>query len=191
MIIADNINTFSYKTNSQDKKVSNNNFEYELTNSKEKETNKDITQRLLDDIRLVMSTGLTQSELEELEQLVKDIQKRIKEESSNRSDSIKDIEEMLKKLEYTIAKLQKRSSGIAIKNPDSNKTSTQNLEGLPPLIVSFIQRVESAKVSISELKDIIGMTNNDSYDNSDNDTLKSEKFYTQDKLEVMQKLKSS
>ncbi len=127
---------------------------------------KETTQRLLDDISSVLRTGFSITELEELEELIKEIQKRIKEESNNRSGSIKDIEDMIKKLEMAVRELQKRSTGVAIKEADS-ESSTKNPDNLSPVILSYQKRIDDASDSINEFRKEIRISTDVDYSNDE------------------------
>ena len=70
----------------------------------------DITQELIDDLMSIMQTGLTKTEIEDLEKLISKIKDKI-EDSKEEKVSQEKIEELLKELENKIKEIKQRVTG--------------------------------------------------------------------------------
>ena len=92
----------------------------------DKEDENDLAKKLFEDIKSLLRTGLTVSELEIIESLKKQIQKMINEQKEKGIDKSKEINEQLEKLEKFITSILKRVNGTIITDPDDKKTSTTN-----------------------------------------------------------------
>lgn len=123
---------------------------------------KETTQKLMDDIRSVLTTGLTVSEIEEMEKLLKDIQSKLKDESKGKSNSIEDIKKMMDKIESEILQLLKDKTGVVIKEAP-NDASSQSPNTVSEALSSLMQRVSESLQDIKELKKSTA-TNGDTVD---------------------------
>lgn len=157
MTISNNISSYlrtEGSAHSNDTKTFENSFEEGLmiTQQEDVKDDKEVTQALIADIMSVLRTGHTVAELEEIEKLLQEIQKRIKEESTNKSVSTDDIKEMMERLERAIQKLQKDNSGVVIKEVKETNTTTQNTNTLSSELSALNERVKEAAQTINEIK---------------------------------------
>ncbi len=156
MIIQNNTasNTLFGTSNEKDKEKSDvTSFDEFLTEPKtESQIAKEKTQQLMDDIRSVMRTGMTEQELEELEAKIAEIQKRIKEASQSENVSMDQITSMMDEIEKLILEAQKDVHGVVIKEAD-DKSSLNSVEGGGSQMASLNQRVQEALSSINTLKE--------------------------------------
>ncbi|MCK9336199.1 MAG: hypothetical protein M0P43_00050 [Arcobacteraceae bacterium] len=104
----------------------------------------DIHQRLLEDLLSIIQTGLTVSEVEELEELIKEINKLI-DDSKERNVSENEIKDMIEKLEQKINELQKRMGMDPIikenkdtEHQDSDMQLTQAMKELKSIVRSLV-----------------------------------------------------
>jgi len=111
----------------------------------------DIRQQLIDDLLSVMNTGLSISEIEELEKLVKDINQLI-EESKTKKVSVKRVEDMIEKLELKLEELSRRL-GIKGEIEVDKNLELENTEGLSQIMKDFKSVVQSLKNALDEIKE--------------------------------------
>ncbi|OUR70860.1 hypothetical protein A9Q76_06410 [Arcobacter sp. 31_11_sub10_T18] len=137
---------------------------------------KEKTQQLMDDIRSVMRTGLTEQELEELEAKIAEIQKRIKEASEGEGGNIGQISSMMDEIEKLIAEAQKKVNGVVIKEVDKN-TSLNSSEGTTSEMAALNTRVQDALSSINALRD--------------NKNVESQTASTHDKVSLMEEFQNA
>jgi len=155
MIIQNNTasNTLFGNNDVQEKEKSSKLFDELLTQPKsESQIAKEKTQQLMDDIRSVMRTGLTEQELEELEAKIAEIQKRIKEASKGEGTSVSQISSMMDEIEKLILEAQKKVNGVVIKEVDENAAISSS-QGSGSEMASLNQRVQEALTSINSLKE--------------------------------------
>ncbi len=156
MIIQNNSasNTIFGTNNAKDKEKSDvTSFDEFLTAPKtESQIAKEKTQQLMDDIRSVMRTGMTEQELEELEAKIAEIQKRIKEASKGENISMNQITSMMDEIEKLILEVQKDVYGVVIKEAENN-SSLNLVEASGSEMASLNQRVQEALTSINTLKE--------------------------------------
>ncbi len=74
---------------------------------------------LFEDIKSLMKKGMTTEELKLMESYMKDIFKKLDNDSLSQND-IKEINELLEKLENMILEIKKRISGVVVKDADEN-----------------------------------------------------------------------
>jgi len=122
----------------------------------------DIRQQLIDDLLSVMNTGLSISEIEELEKLVKDINQLI-EESKTKKVSVKRVEDMIEKLELKLEELSRRL-GIKGEIEVDKNLELENTEGLSQIMKDFKSVVQSLKNALDEIKEKKELTQQTSTD---------------------------
>ncbi len=150
-------------------------FDEFLTEPKsESQIAKEKTQQLMDDIRSVMRTGMTEQELEELEAKIAEIQKRIKEASQGENVSMDQITSMMDEIEKLILEAQKDVHGVVVKEADDN-SSLNLVQGGGSEMASLNQRVQEALTSINTLKE--------------NRPMESQSASTHEKVSLMEELK--
>jgi len=137
---------------------------------------KEKTQQLMDDIRSVMRTGLTEQELEELEAKIAEIQKRIKEASQGEGGNIGQISSMMDEIEKLIAEAHKKVNGVVIKEADKN-TSLNSSEGTTSEMQALNTRVQDALSSINTLKE--------------NNSMQAQAATTHDKVSLMEEFQNA
>ena len=122
---------------------SNNDFSNLLVNiTQSKEDQRD---KLIEDLLSVLRTGFTKSELELLQEYLRQI-KQLKENQEENGLSDKEINDLVSALELAIFKLKSKNSGIAIiKSDDKNKKQTNE-------IMDFDQRLEDIQESLNDMK---------------------------------------
>jgi len=148
-----------YGSNSvKDKKEENNTSFQNYLNEKEEtpsiaqiknenKTNKEVLQSMLDDIRSVLKTGHTVEEIEELEALLQEIIKEMKNE--NVTD--KKIKELRVELEKAILEFKKDVTGVFIKE-DNDSSSISDIHNSIKDKDTLMVRVEEVTTAIEELK---------------------------------------
>lgn len=121
----------------------------EITGTKPKNDELSDIQRLVDDLLSMLQTGLTVSEVEQLEKMLEEIQALLakREESAVKSEFNEELEEKLSALEKFVAELQKRQSGEAVMEP-SRKAGAS---GDDPS--AFNERTKYLEKVIKKLKD--------------------------------------
>ncbi len=91
------------------------------------EESKTNLKRLMEDIRSVLRTGFTVSELEYIEKLIDEIKKLIREkEEGNDKISDSDIEKLIQAIEKEILVLEKKLNGVVIIEKDDEASFNQN-----------------------------------------------------------------
>ena len=155
MTISNNISNYlqqEISTHPSDTKTFDNSFESGLMISQKEDVNadKEMTQGLIADIMSVLRTGHTVAELEEIEELLQEIQKRLQEESTNKSATADDIKKMVQQLELAILKLQKDNDGVVIKEAPTDATS-KSTDSVSPELSALSERVKEATQVINEL----------------------------------------
>jgi len=133
--------------------------EFLLEPKTEAQLAKEKTQQLMDDIRSVMRTGMTEQEIEELEAKIEEIQKRIKEASKGEGTSIGHIKSMMDEIEKLILEAQKKVNGVVIKEAEKN-SSLNSVESSGSEMASLNQRIQEALTSINSLKENKSMESN-------------------------------
>lgn len=112
-------------------------------------------QALVDDLLSVIKTGFTESELENIEKLLAEIRKLMKEkDDENSTISDKDINQQMKAIEDALLALEKRLYGVSIVEMDDETTKketsdndTQKSTGL-----NFEERIEAIEKRVDTLK---------------------------------------
>ena len=124
------------------------------------------TEKLVADLLSIIRTGLTESELEYLQELLAQIKQLIKDEIKNKrgTSAEEEIEEKLKELETAIMKLQKRLTGEAVIATEDGKT-IKKFESTTPIMQDFELRIDVAQKAVQKLNE--GKLNRD--DSSDTD----------------------
>ena len=110
----------------------------------------DETQRLIDDIKSLFKTGLTITELEQLEKYLEELIAKIKRQAESNDTDTKDIERMFDAIEQAILKLQKRVKGQAVK--ESKNDTNEISQGTGDSMLGFKNRIEKAQEAIADLK---------------------------------------
>lgn len=120
----------------------------EEVSNKKSETQLEIeeSRSLLEDIFSLIQTGLTKTEHEELNKLIEQIKKGMKDKNAN-EENIKDL---LEQLENMLLKFQKRLAGEMIKEPDQS-TSNQNDFGSAS-ITDLVYKLDELSKQNEELK---------------------------------------
>lgn len=126
----------------------------ELTKAEKQESR----EKLLADIDSLLRTGLTVSELERLKEMLAEIRK-LESKKSNDADAIKELNEMLDKLEKAIADLQKRLHTITTEhekddkkiekeqNSQNSKEASSSSESKTPIE----KRIEKVEAMVNDL----------------------------------------
>lgn len=107
---------------------------------------------LVEDIVSMLKTGFTVEELEQIEELLKEIKKQIKEHEETGSGSLEDIHEMIKDLERAVAELQKRVLGVAIIDATSTTQINDDLSFATSDSLNFDTRLDAIKDSLEQMK---------------------------------------
>jgi len=148
-----------YGVNSaQDKKEDDNTSFQNYLNEKEEttittqinndnKTDKEVLQSMLDDIRSVLKTGHTVEEIEELEELLQEILKEMK----NKNVTDKKIKELRVELEKAILEFKKDVTGVFIKEANDG-SSISDIHNSIKDKDTLIMRVEEVTTVINELK---------------------------------------
>ena len=118
------------------------------------EVNSTTTEDLVADLLSLIRTGLTESELKYLQELLAEIKQLVKDEIKNKRgiSAEKEIAEKLKELETAIMKLQKRLTGEAVIEAGDSK-STKKFESTTPVMQDFESRIDVAQKAIQKLKE--------------------------------------
>lgn len=129
---------------------SNSSFSNTLTQEQEQLQYKEETTKLLDDLLSMIKTGLTVSELENLQELLAKL--NALQGKENKSPSMQqEIESMLKDLEDAVLAIKKKLFGEAIINQDSDK-KTEDKD-------SIESRIKTVSEAINEI--LAGSVNDD------------------------------
>ena len=151
------LNNKTYANNSNQEKSESGSFSQILQQSKDRtvhykkpQDDVDETQRLRDDIKSLFKTGLTVTELEQLEKYLEELIEKIKKQAASNDTDTKDIESMFDAIEQAILKLQKRVKGQAVKESknDDNEISQGTGDGM----LGFKNRIKKAQEAIEDLK---------------------------------------
>jgi len=138
------------------------------------------TKDIVEDIISMLLRGFTVDELKAIEELLAEIKKKLKENGT--PDKEVKLDEMLDQLEYAIAQLQKRITGVAtIKGDNGEKKS---FESNDPVMQEFESRIDKIERSIEKLK--AGKLANIEADNKDD-----QKLSTKEELDLINKLKGN
>lgn len=144
-------NNNSSKTKNENETSNNTSFEKNMNETQNKEDTVEVkqsTQELIDDIMSLFRTGMTVSELEKLQELLKEIKDKIKNEDLSEEE----IEKMLSEVEKQILAFKKSITGVAIKEAEQTLSASDNSKNLDKNTLSIEQRIEDASASINELK---------------------------------------
>ena len=114
------------------------------------------TEALVKDLISVIKTGFTESELEFMEQLLKEIRKLLKEkDDENSTTSNEEIEKQIKYLEEALLALEKEVLGVVIVNAEDENTQQNNNdeEDIPKSNeLSFEERINTIEKQINVMK---------------------------------------
>ena len=122
-------------------------FEDKVVEAKENKT-----KRLIEDILFFLRTGMTKSDLEYIEQLIKRLKEEMEKSGKKDNDAIK---ELFDTIETEILKIKKRYSGKAIKeanNENIPKEKHIKKEGINLDILNYKERLENIKKDLKEMK---------------------------------------
>jgi len=114
---------------------------HQTTEHQEKIQSQENTQKLVDDLLSMISTGLTVSELEMLQELLAQLNK-LKGKSDN-ADNDQEIKAMLSVLEAAVLEIKKRLSGEVIINQSEDEKSTNE--------TSIESRIDSITEAINDI----------------------------------------
>jgi len=139
------INNNTQTTNSNNNKNSTSSNENSTTSFDDFLDKQSEISRMVEDLLSLISTGLTVSELEMLQELLAKVKEKIKD-GIKTTDERKAIEETLSAIENAIAQLMKRINGEAIINKKDDKVveTSEN---------TFEERIKDIESMISDLKD--------------------------------------
>jgi len=138
------------------------------------------TKDIVEDIISMLLRGFTVDELKAIEELLAEIKKKLKENGT--PDKEVKLDEMLDQLEYAIAQLQKRITGVAtIEGGNGEKKS---FESNDPVMQEYESRIDKIERSIEKLK--AGKLANIEADNKDD-----QKLSTKEELDLINKLKGN
>ena len=138
------------------------------------------TKDIVEDIISMLLRGFTEDELEAIEELLAEIKKKLKENGT--PDKELKLDEMLDQLEYAIAQLQKRITGVATIGMDNGKKT--NFESDDPIIQEFESRINNIERNIEKLKGA-------KLANIDVDNKEIQKLSTKEELDLINKLKGN
>jgi len=138
------------------------------------------TKDIVEDIISMLLRGFTVDELKAIEELLAEIKKKLKENGT--PDKEVKLDEMLDQLEYAIAQLQKRITGVATIEGDNGEK--KSFESNDPVMQEFESRIDKIERSIEKLK--AGKLANIEADNKDD-----QKLSTKEELDLINKLKGN
>jgi hypothetical protein len=113
------------------------------------------TEALVKDLMSVIKTGFTESELEYMEQLLKEIRKLLKEKDDEDSTSTNaDIEKQIKALEDALLALEKKVLGVVIVNAEDDNTQQNDKDEDTPKSneTNFEERMNNIEKKINVMK---------------------------------------
>ncbi|MFA6741068.1 MAG: hypothetical protein WCR78_06200 [Arcobacteraceae bacterium] len=83
-------------------------------------TYKETTENLVKDLMSLLKTGFTEQELKDIEEILKKLETLNKDKSSGKSDSLTDIENRIKELQAHLKEAQEKATGRSTKNLDTD-----------------------------------------------------------------------
>ena len=107
---------------------------------------------LVDDIISVIKTGFSLEELEYIEKLLNEIKKRIRESRESGIDAEEDINKMIKELERAVAELQKRFTGMATIEAETDSLQDAEKADLSTDGLNFEARIDALEKSIEQMR---------------------------------------
>lgn len=133
----------SNETNSFQKDLDKVNTEKEPTEAEKKEA----TDKLVEDIMSLFKTGLTVEEFEKLQELIRQLKDKLKEEGAT-----EDMDDIISQIENAIAALQKRITGQAVIKADKDiQGNDKSLDGASQETLALNTRLENAREALNEL----------------------------------------
>jgi uncharacterized protein (DUF849 family) len=162
MIIGDKIDSSSILTSAsqQTLKTQSTSFSFaQALEEKQQKVEKDLVkndaeleiqanQKILEEIFSLIQTGLTKTELEELNKLTQKIKESMKKEDVNENET----KDLLKQLEDMMLQFQKRlTNGTLLKTEDKNSVLTSN-DAMSSNITSMITKLDELSKQNEELK---------------------------------------
>ena len=81
---------------------------------------KETTENLVKDLMSLLKTGFTEQELKDIEEILKKLEALNKDKSSGKSDSLTDIENRIKELQAHLKEAQEKATGRSTKNLDTD-----------------------------------------------------------------------
>lgn len=81
---------------------------------------KETTENLVKDLMSLLKTGFTEQELKDIEEILKKLEALNKDKSSGKSDSLTDIENRIKQLREHLKEAQEKASGRSARNLDTD-----------------------------------------------------------------------
>ncbi|MDY0328084.1 MAG: hypothetical protein RBR07_07545 [Arcobacteraceae bacterium] len=117
------------------------------------EDGRETLRRLMEDIRSVLRTGFTVSELEYIEKLLEEIRKLISEkEEGNDNISDSDIEKLIKAIEKELLVLEKKINGVVIIEKDDEPNSNDNETSFNQSDTDFELRLDVIQKKLDNMK---------------------------------------
>ena len=83
-------------------------------------TYKETTESLVKDLMSLLKTGFTEQELKDIEEILKKLEALNKDKSSGKSDSLTDIENRIKQLQAHLKEAQEKATGRSARNLDTD-----------------------------------------------------------------------
>lgn len=83
-------------------------------------TYKETTENLVKDLMSLLKTGFTEQELKDIEEILKKLEALNKDKSSGKSDSLTDIENRIKQLREHLKEAQEKATGRSARNLDTD-----------------------------------------------------------------------
>lgn len=163
-------NNYNQNTTSKKNEEKSGSFLEQLEANKEEESS---VEKLIEDIRSVLKTGLTVSELEHLRELIAELIKKIKEDDGTDPKRRNDLERSVAQIEFAIISIKKKISGESIieaeKNPEKpneKPTSLKNDSGaLSSWKENLLDKLDKVEEEIKKLEvgayKFKNITNND------------------------------
>lgn len=162
MIIGDKIESHSILTSSsqQTLKTQTTSFSFaQALEDKQTKVEKDLVksdveveiqdnQKILEEIFSLIQTGLTKTELEELDKLTQKIKESMKKEDANEEE----INDLLKQLEDMMLQFQKRLAGGTLLEAKEDNTTSNNNEPMPSNITAMVTKLDELSQQNEELK---------------------------------------
>ena len=81
---------------------------------------KETTENLVKDLMSLLKTGFTEQELKDIEEILKKLEALNKDKSSGKSDSLTDIENRIKQLQAQLKEAQEKATGRSARNLDTD-----------------------------------------------------------------------
>ncbi len=81
---------------------------------------KETTENLVKDLMSLLKTGFTEQELKDIEEILKKLEALNKDKSSGKSDSLTDIENRIKQLQAHLKEAQEKATGRSARNLDTD-----------------------------------------------------------------------